>query len=273
MRRSAAITGLVLLVWASGLSAQTLTIAASANAEGANQTRWRTDLQVKALGGASASFTVELLETGVDNSEPQQRVFTVEPNESRRFGNVLDAEFGFTGTAALRLVVTEGSVAVASRTYNTAADGTYGQSVPAIDDVGAVAFGTDVTLIQLSRSPDPSTGYRSNIGFVSLVDRQIRIEIELFAADGTLLGTLQRALKAFEHRQLNDVFHLVGADDVADGYAILRTTTDDGRFLPYASVVDNGSGDAVFLLAQEEVPEIPAAQERLVVLEAFTRPG
>jgi len=253
-------------------SAQTLYIPAAANAEGVNQTQWRTDLQVKAMGGAPASFSVELLESRQDNGEPQTVEHTIDANQSLRLNNLLDSEFGFSGTAALRVTASEGGILVNSRTYNDDPAGTYGQTVPAVAESGGISFGDIATLIQLSRSPDPSTGFRANIGFVNLVDAQSTIEIDFFAADGTPLGSLSRTLKPFEHRQLNDIFNLVGADDVEDGYATVRTTTEDGRFIAYASVVDNGSGDAVFILPLND-DTISPVLDRLVVFESFMRPG
>jgi hypothetical protein len=254
------------------VSAQTLYIPASANAEGVNDTRWRTDLQVKAQGTESAAFTIELLESGTDNSAPATIDAAVGAGESLRFGNILENEFDFTGTAALRVTATEGRILATSRTYNDDPGGTYGQTVPAVAEENGFGYGTEATLILLSRSPDPSSGFRTNIGFVNLTGAQTRMEIDLFTADGASLGTVTRTLKPYEHRQVNDVFHAVGADDVPDGYAIVRTTSEDGLFIAYASVVDNGSGDAVFLLGEAEIAVLPV-QDRLVVFESFLRPG
>jgi hypothetical protein len=267
--------GLCVLCAAAAVSAhgETLYLAASANVEGVNQTRWRTDLQLKAQGTDDAVVTIELLETGQNNSDPRSIEVTIEGGHSLRLGNLLDSEFGYIGTAAVRLSVVQGRIAATSRTFNTAADGTYGQTIPAVAEENALEPGAEGTLIQLSRSSDPSTGFRTNLGLVNLVGESVEIEIGLVAADGTPIGSLTCTLKPFEHRQLNDVFRTAGATDVADGYAVVRTTTIDGRFLAYASVVDNGSGDAVFLLAHRDGPAELPEQERLVVFESFTRPG
>jgi len=253
-------------------SAQTLVIPASANAEGVNQTRWRTDVEIKARGEAPASVTIGLLESRQDNSDPQTIERSIGVGESLRLSNLLETGFGFTGTAALRLTATQGGILATSRTYNDDPAGTYGQTVPAVVESDGLAVGATANLILLSRSPDPSAGFRSNIGFVNLVGSRTPIELDLYRADGALLGSQSLNLKAWEYRQLNDVFHLVGADDVADGYAVARTTSETGRFIAYASVVDNGSGDAVFILGQAEVPAQPAVA-RLVVFESFLRPG
>ena len=267
------IVGIVVAVMTTAnISAQTLVLPAAANAEGANQTNWRTDLQIKAPETQAATFTIDLLESGKDNSTPIAVEGTVGAGESLRLSNVLGTAFGFTGTSALRVTATEGQIIATSRTYNDDPGGTYGQTVPAVAVNDGFSFGSEATLIQLSRSPDPAAGFRTNIGFVNLVDTQTKMEIDLFAADGAELGTVTRNLKPFEYRQANDVFHAVGADDVPDGYAVVRTTSEDGRFIAYASVVDNGSGDAVFLLGETENTAVPSL-DRLVVFESFLRPG
>lgn len=264
---------LVLLLAAPLAGAETLIVPAAANADGVNNTRWRTDLQVKAFGDEPATFTLELLATGADNTAPEAVTHTVAAGTSLRIGDVLASEYGHDGTGALRLTVVDGRLAAASRTYNTSTDGTYGQAVPAVAASDAIMFGDDADLIQLSRSPDPSVGFRTNLGLVNLIGSPLRVEIDLFTAAGASLGSVARTLQPFEHRQLNDVFRMAGIHDVGDGYAVVRTTTEAGRFIAYASVVDNGSGDAVFLLARADGDTDPSAARRLVVFEALMRPG
>ncbi len=254
------------------VSAQTLYLPAAANAPGTNQTQWKTDLQIKAQGDAGASFTIELLGSGLDNTDPPMIEYTIGAGESLRLDNVLDTEFGFTGTGALRVATTQGRVLATSRTFNDDPGGTYGQAVPAVADSEASTFGSIATLILLSRSPDPSTGFRTNVGFTNMVGTRTSMVIDLYTADGAPIDSLTRDLKPFEHRQVNDVFHAAGADDVPDGYAVVRTTSEGGRFIAYASVVDNGSGDAIFILGHTETTPTPP-EPRLVVFEAFMRPG
>ncbi len=267
------------LIWvafqAAGAMAQTLYVPAAAHIEGVNHTRWRTDLQVKAHGGEAATFVVELLQRDADNTEPLAIERNLGPGESLRMTDILETGFGLTGAGALRIRATSGRILVSSRTYNDDPDGSYGQAVPSVAEDQATGSPHHVALIQLSRSPDLETGFRTNIGLVNVSGVPITIEIGLYLADGTFIGSLTADLLPFGFHQVNDIFHLAGEDAVADGYAIVGTGTEGGRFIAYASVVDNRSGDAVFLLGQPDVvaPEPPPAQERLVVFESFVRPG
>jgi len=263
---------IVVLLGAGFTSAQTLYIPAAANAAGVNLTRWRTDLQVKAEGDEPASFTVELLASSADNRDPDARSYSVGAGQSLRLANLLESEFGFTGTAALRVSATAGRILATSRTFNDDPAGTFGQTVPAVDHREGFGPGDRAALIQLSRSPDRSIGFRTNLGVVSLTDQSIAIDIDLFHADGVDIGTVSLTLRPFEHRQVNDVFLAGGANDVDDGYAIVRTSSPGGRFLTYASVVDNASGDAVFVPGSMDSLALPTA-DRLVVFEFLMRTG
>ena len=83
----------------------------------------------------------------------------------------------------------------------------------------------------------------------------IEVQIDLYRADRTYLGTRSgddTRLRGFEFRQITEIMKPYGT--IADGYAVIRTTTPGGRFLAFATVIDNHvSGDPVFM---------PAAQSR-----------
>lgn len=91
----------------------------------------------------------------------------------------------------------------------------------------------------------PPSGFRTNVGFVNGVDMPIAIEITLCDRNGTLLGALSYTLKPYEFKQIDRIFEQVTRNAVADGYALVRTTTPNGRFFAYASVVDNVTADPI----------------------------
>jgi len=60
----------------------------------------------------------------------------------------------------------------------------------------------------------------------------IEVQIGLYRADGTYLGTRsgdETRLRAFEFRQISEIMKPYGT--IADGYAVIRTTTPGGRHL------------------------------------------
>jgi hypothetical protein len=206
---------------------------------------WRTDIEFHNPTQQSVSFVVDLLKRDQGNASPMRIGDVVAAGASRRLWDTVYSNFGFEGAAALRVTPLNGTLAVTSRTYNQTDNGTYGQFVPGIPEYEAILYGGEARLVQLTYDLETTTGYRTNIGFLNAVNMPITIEIKLFDSPGTLLGTLTYTLRPFEFKQIDKIFRNVTSNAVADGYAILRTTTPDGRFFAYASVIDNATGDPI----------------------------
>ena len=238
---------------------QSTYIIASAHLRGAADTNWRTDVAVHAWGSRAATYRIELLPHGQGNASPQQQTFSLAAGESRRHDDVLDAVFDFSGKAALRVTALSGELVVTSRTYNLLGDGnslglpagaSFGQFIPATTSEQAIHLGEHGRLIQLSHDPSGASGFRTNIALLNATAETITAEVELYAADGSQLGTVSRELAAYEYRQLDRVFEMVTAETVSDGYAVVRTTSEGGALYALASVVDNLTGDPVGMMAK-----------------------
>ncbi|MGV8039065.1 MAG: WD40/YVTN/BNR-like repeat-containing protein [Thermoanaerobaculaceae bacterium] len=235
---------------AHAMATSELLLPAAAHNPGANNTLWRTDLEVANPGPTAASFEIALLKAKSDNSNPLTKPYTLGPGIAERFEDVLFTELGYTGSAALRVRPTMGRVVATSRTYNAQVQGTYGQFIAGLEAIQAQAPGNTVRLIQLAQSASTTSGFRTNIGLLNASAVPMTVEIRLFDRDATLLGSLSQPLLPFEFRQLDKPFAAFTAADVPEGYANLWTNTAGGSFLAYASVIDNRSGDPVYIPAR-----------------------
>jgi hypothetical protein len=214
-------------------------------------------------GSVQVSFSLALLRRDVDNSSPTTRSFTLAPQQSVRYTDVLGSSavgFELNGAASLRVVPTSGLVMVTARTYNLMLEGnpqalpvgsTFGQFIPGLPEGQAVPFGREARLVQLSYSVDTSRGFRTNLGMINTTGRQITVTVALYRGDRTQMGQTQAfVLLPYGFRQIDNIFKTVGAPDVTDGFAVLGTTTPSGAFFAYASVIDNRSGDPIFIPAR-----------------------
>lgn len=243
-------TGDAIYAFPAETSTRAIYIPAAAHLQGANNTNWRTDLEVYNSGSSGAWYEIALLVHGADNSIPENRQFTLAPRNAVRYEDVLESVFGFEGSAAIRITPIEGEIAVTSRTYNQLEAGTTGQFAPGLPEQKAIRFGQEARLIQLSQSATNSTGFRTNIGFANATRERIRVEVELYSGNGTYLGTSDEWLEPLGFRQLNKVFQRVTDENIDDGYAIVRSTTEDAAFFCYATVIDNRSGDPILIPAR-----------------------
>jgi PKD repeat protein len=241
----------------------------AAHVPGANSTLWQTDIEVIDLDSGTGEVIFELLEEGTDSSDPQTVTLALADLKAIRISDALETLFNYQGNGGLRISTPEGEIGCNSRTYNTVGQGrvvqgreqgrgaggaantveggTFGQMIPGMVPEQAAVSDEEVFLVQLSSSPNRQLGYRTNIGATSMVAIPIRITVELFSADGRSLGELSFNLPPFSHRQKNDVFRLVDAEVTSFGYASVRCDTPGARYFAYASVVDNLTGDSIYL--------------------------
>ena len=245
------VAGNVQMTITAGSGDQELFVGTGAHLVGFNNVNWRTDLEVQNPGVTRARYLISLLLRDQDNSTPAfQAQFSLDPGRSVRYPDLLMTVFGIAkGAAAIRVTPIDGTILVNSRTYNQLPSGTFGQFVPAIQRAQAIGFGQNGRLIGLAHDPSLASGFRTNIGFVNLSPAPIQVEADFYLGDGTYLGRKGYDLLSFEFIQIDKAFEQVTASRVDDGYIVVRTTTAGARFLAYASVTDNITGDPTYVPA------------------------
>jgi len=235
------------LVLATSDQASEIYIPGVAHVSGSNNSSWRTDLEVRSVGTIGARFRIDLLREGRDNTNYPSVTLDLPAGQAHRYEDVLDILFGFEGTATLRITILDGDVRATSRTFNTTPEGTFGQYIGGTDFSDVFATGNDATLIQLTSSPSNDSGFRTNLGLVNLEGFPATIDIDLYLADLTILGRVSVDLEPYEYDQIDGIFSRVSSDPVADGIAITRAATTGARYLTYASVIDNLTGDPIYI--------------------------
>ena len=225
-------------------------IAAAAHGAGMFGSQWRTDVRLHNPGTTAAEVEVAFIgAAGVGTT----RAFVIEPAAALALDDVVAGVVGRADAGALRLHVRGGTVSATSRTYNLTANGTFGQAVPAVPESRVAAPGERVRLIGLTSAPGAATGTRTNIGVVNLEPTPATVRIRLYdGAKGMsgALGSFAVQLNGYEWRQINDALGQLTDRAVAEAFAVVNTELGGGRFLAYASVIDNGTGDAVYIPAQ-----------------------
>ena len=226
---------------------RTLYLPGAANAEGANDSHWTTDLQLMNRGTESASYTVELLIRGQANLSPESVPFELAPGHAVRYANVLESLFDTTGAGTLRITSVRGNLMVSARTATAEGEASHSVYIEGMDATTAAGAGQHRHLVHLQNDD----GARTNIGLVSTSAISIWVDVQFFAADGASLGDLLLEVEPFESRQINDVFSSLEStkalDDLHDAFAVVSSSTSGAAFFAYASVVDNRTNDAIFV--------------------------
>jgi hypothetical protein len=245
-------------------SGSSVYIPAAAHSDGLNQTRWRTDMAILSVGSEPATLTIALLASRRDNSSPlSTRLTAVAPGAAVHLSDILGSLFDYQGSAALRIDVENGAVLVNSRTFNTTEAGTWGQMIAGVPESDALRAGDTALIGHLAIGRSRDQGERTNIGFVNAGLTTLVASLDLIGSDGSRLASHQVSLPATSHRQLNDLLRSVSTPPPDGAYAVVSTATTGARLIAYASVVDNISGDPIYIPARRTDPVMETGTARL----------
>jgi|GEM_PF-4013952 len=138
-------------------------VPAVAHTAGLVGTSWVTDAVLHNPGTMPTAANLYLLRAGQANGGAVGRRVEIAAGSSRRFADIVAAEFGQTATSGALWVTAEQTLLVSSRTFNNQPDGTFGQLTRGVPAGEALAEGEEGRLVQLAFSPDPARGFRTNI--------------------------------------------------------------------------------------------------------------
>jgi hypothetical protein len=214
------------------------------HAPGAHGTSWRSDVVLHNLQPVPITVEMAFIESGRSPAADAVSVaFGAEsslqllPGETRVVTDVLGQQ-GRDVTGAL-VVGAAMPFVVTSRTYAELSTGrTLGQTVlPIAISGGADALNEVAVLTGLVQGDE---NQRSNIGlFLAASRAPFVVEIEVVSASGEPLGSRVVVLDAegLAHHQ----FPVTGVS------AVVRVLQGDGIVVPYASIIDNVSAEALFV--------------------------
>lgn len=210
-------------------------VAGIAETDGANQTKWKSNLALLNLSGQGVSADLTYRHDGGFGLTS----VTLADGELREFENIAADLFGIPDSSGAVDVDADGPLVVTARTYNDSPDGTFGQFLPGLGVSAALTPGDDGYLSQI-KSTDL---FRTNIGFSNYGEDTCNVRVYLHDDQGAEKGQFRASVPAGGWSQVNRVFEASGAGECPLGYAIVKVLTGGCRVWAYASVVDNGSGD------------------------------
>ena len=219
-------------------SNQSLTIPTIARLPGANNTFWRSDVTIFNPGS-------DLIVTTLRYYAPDGLRTKTQSIPARRtivLADVVTQMGAPAGSGALEIAwTTSTSPIVTSRTYTTAANGgSYGQAID------PAQFRQDQYVTGLRSD----ISFRSNLGFVNSGTAAIEVEATLLSATGTVLGTARVPVPAKGQVQYSVNALFPSVNPMSLGNFTLQARGNSASLFAYGSIVDNGSGDPVFIVGR-----------------------
>ncbi len=269
MRKSAILLSLIAFLFVSQSSfanhfADFYVIPVAIDAPGVNNTNWMSDVAIYNFSSLPLTVSLTFIRSGEnmpDNFEtldPDEVGMSIGPGDSVLIKDVLDQVGGRPNNLGAILVGGSQPFAITSRTYSMNPTGdTVGQTVLPARDFLENAVG-DVTipgatayipgLIQNAR-------FRTNLGFVAATTRGngMTVSVTLRDADGASAGSRSFFIGGEQFLHVQFSARSISSPSTRNfdiGAADFIITQGDGAVVPYASVIDNVTADAVYVTGQ-----------------------
>jgi hypothetical protein len=220
-----------------------------ARTEGAFNTHWRTDLRFFNQALQTQVSTLTLSTPAGDHTAN----LSLQPGTMRAVHDAITTlfpEITANVSGSLHIGSPQGLL-LAGRIYNDqGVDGTYGQFLPGAGSGDMLAVGDDGILLHLANNDK----FRCNIGFTDYGGTGARVQVILQTLGGALLKMGTWDVGPDLNLQVDRIFEQLG---VLGQYPAARakvSVQSGGPVYAYASVVDNATGDAVFIPAKKVVP-------------------
>ena len=210
-------------------------IAAVAHTPGALGTTWQTDVRLFNRGAVTANVTAIFTRSGDEGWNHFAAIkLSVLPQQLVTLDDVVASTMHTTGLGQLEFLGDTDSVVITSRTYTSASGGTYGQFIPAVPTTDSTRSHTyresKSRPISGPTSDSPKTAGGSGTVRVTLFD----------GATGSIVSQQDLPVLPFGQTQ----FPAAGAALMT---AELRIISGDARIVAYSSIVDNHSGDPIYV--------------------------
>jgi hypothetical protein len=237
-----------------GQASLVFTIPVMGSATGQNNTSFRSDLSITNSSAFSVPVTIDFFEAGgAAKTGPTGSVqLTLAAGEQRTVADIVKTLFNRDpGTGAIRVTASR-PISVVGRIFNDTPNGTFGQFIRGAEDAERRSSGV---LPALKNTPSiPNTGFRTNIGWFNPNTTDLNVTFTARALDGMVLDTATVLIPALTQSQLalNQLFD--GLDFSIDTYVTFTSVNTASPpvatpLFVYASVIDNITGDAIFIPA------------------------
>jgi len=231
-------------------------VPSAVHAPGLNETQWRTDLRIFNPGHEAMGVFIKYQPENTDNSAgighgimvsiPARGTYSAD-DILRLIPGVINDDSGndsIMGSLFLSYS-TAGEPGffpmIISRTYNDTPEGTFGQFVPAVEIADA---GENSLFISGLVS---NTNFRTNIRLANFGPSAMRPELYLLNSEGRQVGNLLfPEVLPGSTTQINGIASAVGITSSLDAFSV-RVIVPTSGLKAWASVVDNTTGDPVFL--------------------------
>lgn len=205
---------------------------------------FKSDLRLYNPTPSPRSFSLYYVAAGQTGATAAKTTRTVGPGQVLALNDVILSEYNLPDSIGQMTVLgPDTNFIVTSRAYTQGDNGTFGLFVPGLKSSGGLSFGSGrATANGLLKNSQ----FHTNVGFTEVSGTPVTIRIDLFDANGAPLASTTRSTDPYTTLLVTDIIADRGLPATANFRVDFTVTSGSGRIVPFATYVDDATGDGSF---------------------------
>jgi subtilisin-like proprotein convertase family protein len=201
------------------------------------------DVRIFNPQAAEQSLSLFYVARGLNGSQAVTTTRTIAPGQVLALNDVVGSEFGYADSIGeLTLLGADTRFITTSRAYTQSSNGTFGLFVPAFRSGSTLGPGEQATANGLAKNAQ----FHTNAGFTEVSGAPASVKIDVYGGNGTLLASTTRSAPANGTLLVTDIIGDRGLGATSNFRVNYTVVSGTGRVIPYATFIDDVTGDGVF---------------------------
>ena len=205
---------------------------------------FKSDVRLYNPGPAARTFTLYYVPAGQTGAQASKATRTVGAGHVLALDDVIASEFGFADSIGQMTIVSPGAGFLAtSRAYTDSPNGSFGLFTAGFPTLEGLAFGSgSATANGLVKNSQ----FHTNIGFTEVSGAPVTVRMDILDSRGALMGSRTVSTAPNTAALIVDIIGDRGLGATSNFRVNYTVTSLTGRVVPFATYVDDVTGDAIF---------------------------
>ncbi len=202
------------------------------------------DLHVFNPSTTPREFSLYFVPAGQTGAQAVRSTRTIGPGRVLAIDDVVSAEYGFSSSnGPIVATSTATGFLISGRLYTNTLNGSFGHIVPGFSTAQGLGHNGGTAA---SNGLVKSEQFHSNVGFTEVSGAPVEVRVDVLDGSGTVLGGTNIVAGANTTPILGDVIRTLGLPPISSFRANFTVLSATGRIIPFATYVDDFTGDTIF---------------------------
>lgn len=212
-----------------------------ARAKGAYGSNWRSDLKI--FNPFQSQNIIFKLYASDGNTYEVQK--SISSNSLVSYNDIISTLFSsnLENVSGSLHISSENGLFITSRTYNLVENKSYGQYIPGENEDNSIFQNETGLILHLTYNEN----YRCNIGFTDFAGTSAEVQVKLYDKNRALLAFKNYQISPNSNLQVINIFSDLNVNKYYESAFVEIKLLNGSKVYSYASVVDNRTGDSIFV--------------------------